>query len=129
MLSFQAMIDIEKVIEDKVQSVLNVVQTSNRMLSKFDPEVKKATVEISFYPIYMDEYGIAKIPVGVPGKPAGISVSDADYVLFISNMYDEHKYIHIADLKSILKSRWSDIEKKLDEEYKVMCVELNVNDL
>ena len=119
--------ELKEFIENQIPKLLNMT-TVNGIDRIFDmPTMLLASV--SFYPVEMNNDGIALIVTGVKEKPAGLSVTESNYVLFYNREIEKTKYILVEDLKSLIKERWSELEKKIDGSYENLGVLINVYDL
>ena len=109
----------------KIEKGLEIQQSISSSPLSGNPQDIKIWTE--FYPIEVMKDGTFIVLTGNSVKPAGISVSPSDFVLFfISGSTSRFFYIKKSEFLRKLKENISEFEASMDEGYKNMVYKCNV---
>lgn len=100
-------------LDNLVSKKLAKLNEIMKKVEKIDPDPQSVTVGIKFYPIRINEQNECFVPFGTKDEPAGLTTTDADYILF---MYPDGElgYVEVEIIKAFIKEHYKELKKDID---------------
>ena len=111
--------DIKKEIQDNIGAFLKKV----KLLDASDPEMLSISYKLDLFVINVSEKGMCKIVTGTKDYPAGLGTTKHTLCCFNYN-YTVFDIMLTSDVKNVISSSPSVVTKSLDDQFKVMCVNI-----
>lgn len=119
--------DITILHERLEEKFIGAMEIAAKAISlKLEPE--EIRVGFEFFVIPHDK-DVVFVPTGTTKSPAGVSVTTADYILFMNKKDASFVVKSKQELLDYMRTNWANLKKELDSEYKTNGVLLNVNEI
>lgn len=122
--------NISELLNARLRSAVDII--NNESLTKLQLMPKSIKVDVSFMVVPMQK-GYAFVVIGTKENPAGITNTEADYVVFLGKDLEDKNYIYnmltVDSVKNLIKNKYTSLKKGIDENYEHMGVYILDDDL